>query len=185
MDLEHPRSDASCSRHPDQAATGACGRCGRFTCEACSSGAVSGEAVCTECEQALVHESRQRDLVRQFRRMALGQVLRAIVVFGIRLMGWQLRQPDLERILRGLFLFVVPFLALGVLMWFSPRRSLPWLALVLDLIVFGGGAFFVLVLLDLDLRDAATFTPWIALLLLPVGTLLRALRIQRAFKATR
>ncbi len=50
--LVHPESalegEATCYEHPDNRATGACGRCGRFLCQFCSV-EFGGEMLCPSC----------------------------------------------------------------------------------------------------------------------------------------
>jgi hypothetical protein len=168
-----------CPRHPGNAALGTCSRCGRFFCAECGLEAEgTSPAHCEDCEEAVRGERRSSSLKRLYRGLSVAEATRALVIVVMVGLSMSSHSPEQRTsAYLGLAVVLVPFVALAVLLWISPKRLVAWLAVAWDVAVFGGFAAWTF------LQNPSAPPVMVAFALLPLGTFLRALRIHRMTKA--
>lgn len=162
---EAPNSAPACPEHPGKEVVGTCPRCGRFGCGECLPG---GARLCPACAETTGLEAAERRAFTLLRGLALGEAMRAVMVVALVALARESLPPDERRLVYiGAAVTALPFAGLAVAIWTSGRPWLAWLALALDLVVFGGMA------------SRATHQPLLlaALLALPVAMAVRVVRL--------
>ncbi|MHB8875245.1 MAG: hypothetical protein ACYC8T_16285 [Myxococcaceae bacterium] len=159
-----------CPEHPEAAVAGTCARCGRFCCGAC----LEDGGLCPDCLQSAGRATAERRVFLQLRGLALSELVRAVLIFGLVFVARSSIAPEDQRLFyMAALVTALPFLGLAVAIWTSGRAWLSWLALALDVVVFGGMAF----------KASAQPLVVLALLALPVGMAIRVVRLQRLSRA--
>jgi hypothetical protein len=159
----------ACPTHPGAEVVGTCDRCGRFACAECLP---RGEEVCVDCRGAVEVDAAKVQLQRLIRGMAISEGLRALLLaLVVMMVGSALATQEESRTFWfGAIAITIPFFAMGVLLWVSKRPVIAWFAVALDVLFFGA------------LAIAQKNPVAIGMLLLPVSTLVRAVRIHKLAK---